>query len=148
MVGHATCWILGGGQQRSSTMGRRRRTRERLRSERGDGIRPLPWRNLRNPLPAIEVLSAGQVETIHRASLKVLAEVGMKILGKEARDVYRKAGADVDEGEETVRFDPALVEASPSGPTTSTSPASAVPPSVRTSIRAGAREPTGRCAIS
>jgi trimethylamine--corrinoid protein Co-methyltransferase len=110
MDDHATCWILGGGQQRSSTMSRRRRTRDRLRSERSDGIKRLPWRNLRNPLPPIEILSADQVETIHRASLKVLAEIGMKVLGREARDVYRQAGADVDEGEETVRFDPTLVE--------------------------------------
>ena len=58
----------------------------------------------------IEVLSADQVETIHRASLQVLSEIGMKVLGQQARAVYRRAGAQVDDGEETVRFDPALVE--------------------------------------
>jgi trimethylamine--corrinoid protein Co-methyltransferase len=93
-------------------MSRRGRTRDRLRSERGNAIPLLPWRNVRNPLSPIEVLSADQVEAIHRASLRVLAEIGMKVLGEEARDVYRQAGADVDEGEETVRFDPALVEES------------------------------------
>jgi trimethylamine--corrinoid protein Co-methyltransferase len=81
-----------------------------LRSERSGVIALLPWRNIRNPLAPIEVLSADQVETIHRASLQVLSEIGMKVLGQQARAVYRRAGAQVDEGEETVRFDPALVE--------------------------------------
>ena len=55
-------------------------------------------------------MSADQVEAIHRASLKVLAEVGIKMLCPEARSLMKAAGADVDEGEMTVRYDPALVE--------------------------------------
>jgi trimethylamine--corrinoid protein Co-methyltransferase len=81
-----------------------------LRSERSGAISLLPWRNVRNPLAPIEVLSADQVEAIHQASLQVLSEIGMKVLGQQAREVYRRAGAQVDDGEETVRFDPVLVE--------------------------------------
>ena len=86
---------------------RRRRTR---RDGAGTAIDRLPWRNVVNRLPPIEVLSADQVEAIHRGSLRVLAEIGMKVLDVEARRLLKAAGAMVDEEEMTVRFDPALVE--------------------------------------
>ena len=44
-----------------------RRGQRRERSER-QGFHQLPWRNLVNPYAPIEVLSADQVETIHRAT--------------------------------------------------------------------------------
>ncbi|MCB2135507.1 MAG: trimethylamine methyltransferase family protein, partial [Rhodobacteraceae bacterium] len=55
----------------------------------------------------IEVISEDQVEAIHQAALRVLAEIGMKVLSAPARDLYRRAGATV-EGD-MVRLDPALV---------------------------------------
>jgi trimethylamine--corrinoid protein Co-methyltransferase len=91
-------------------MRRQRRSRQQLRAERAGSVSTLPWRNVKNPLPPIEVLSADQIEAIHETSLRVLSEVGMKVLGGAAREVYRKAGAQVDDGEMEVRFDPSLVE--------------------------------------
>src|SRR5215207_2549580 len=38
------------------------------------GVRQLPWRRLVNPYRPIEILSTDHVETIHRASLRILAE--------------------------------------------------------------------------
>ncbi|MEM7221626.1 MAG: trimethylamine methyltransferase family protein [Pseudomonadota bacterium] len=89
----------------------RERRRRIQRSERKEaGIERLPWRTITNPRKPIEVLSEDQVEAVHRASLKVLSEVGIKMLCPEARSLLKGAGAEVDEGEMTVRFDPALVE--------------------------------------
>jgi trimethylamine--corrinoid protein Co-methyltransferase len=68
----------------------------------------LPRRKLKRAFPPMEIVSADELEAIHRASLRVLAEIGMDFTLPEARDLLRQAGATV-EGER-VRFDPALVE--------------------------------------
>ena len=88
-----------------------RRRARRDRSSRDQGIAVLPFRNVVNPLPPIEVLSADQIEAIHRASLRVLAESGMRVLDAATRERLRAAGATVDEATMTVRYDPAMVEA-------------------------------------
>ncbi len=55
------------------------------------------------------MLSADQLETIHQASLRILRDIGMKVLDAETRAIYENAGASVD-GQQ-VTFDPAMVEA-------------------------------------
>ena len=83
----------------------------RARERRTTGeVRQLPWRQLTNPHAPIEVLSADQVEEIHRASLRLLATTGMRMLSASARAVLQQAGCVVDDL--MVRFDPELVEAS------------------------------------
>lgn len=70
-----------------------------------------PWAQLTNRLAPTEVLSADEVEHIHQASLRLLAEIGMSMHDPQARDILRRAGCDVDEDSMRVRFDPAFVEA-------------------------------------
>ena len=82
----------------------------RKRRAEGRAVKRLPWRAVVNPHPPLEVLSADQVEAIHRASLGVLAEIGMRVLGARARDILAAAGAAVDHGEMIVRFEPAMIE--------------------------------------
>jgi trimethylamine--corrinoid protein Co-methyltransferase len=77
----------------------------------GGGIPRLPWRTLVNPFHPVEILSADQVEMIHRASLRILAEVGLEVLGDRAVDLLVGAGATVDRATRRVRIDPDLVEA-------------------------------------
>jgi trimethylamine--corrinoid protein Co-methyltransferase len=74
-----------------------------------DEIRQLPWREVTNPYAPAEILSADQIETILQTSLEVLASQGMRFLQAASREMMRKAGADVDEAEQIVRFDPAFV---------------------------------------
>ncbi|MEM7173494.1 MAG: trimethylamine methyltransferase family protein [Pseudomonadota bacterium] len=90
-----------------SQEGRRGRTRNR---NRPDGVITAPWTLVKNRLAPIEVLSADHIEAIHRASLKVLSDIGMKVLDETARTFLEQAGAIVDHGEQNVRFDPGLVE--------------------------------------
>jgi trimethylamine---corrinoid protein Co-methyltransferase len=54
------------------------------------------------------LLSTDEIEAIHRASLEVLADIGMDFTLPEARDLLKAAGAQVQG--ERVRFDPALIE--------------------------------------
>jgi trimethylamine--corrinoid protein Co-methyltransferase len=82
------------------------RRKRRTRSKRsGEAIRQLPWRQPVNPYPPARVISDDQLEAIHRASMELLATQGMKILHDESRRLLKAAGADVNEPEQTVRFD-------------------------------------------
>ena len=62
----------------------------------------------KRPFPPTKLVSDDQLEAIHHASLKVLAEIGMDFMLPEARDILKKAGATIDG--ERVRFDPAMIE--------------------------------------
>ena len=85
-------------------------TRRSRRPRRvADEIRQLPWRTIVNPYAPIEILDAGQVETIVQASYKVLETQGMRFLDTDSRRILRKAGADVDETSMMVRFDTGLI---------------------------------------
>ena len=83
----------------------------RRRERRAIGFVPqLPFRRLTNPFTPLEVLSPDQVEDVHRASLRILAEVGIEVLGDRAIDHLAAAGATVDRATRRVRLEPALVE--------------------------------------
>lgn len=84
--------------------------RRRERRSAG-GVPQLPFRRLTNPFTPLEVLSADQLEDIHRASLQILAEVGVEVLGDRAIDRLAAAGAAIDRATRRVRLDPAQVEA-------------------------------------
>jgi trimethylamine---corrinoid protein Co-methyltransferase len=82
------------------------RTRER---RIGGEVRQLPWRDILNPYPPIEVLSADQIEAIHVASIQLLSTTGMRVLSADARRVLGDAGCTVHD--EMVRFDPEMIDA-------------------------------------
>jgi trimethylamine--corrinoid protein Co-methyltransferase len=84
--------------------------RSRHEGRRGSGIRQLPFRQLRNFMPPVAFVPEEDVEKIHRASLKILAEIGVNFLLPEAREILQAAGAEVEAGSDRVRFDPALIE--------------------------------------
>ena len=69
-------------------------------------LEQVPWRRLINPFRPVEILSADQVEAIHRTSLRILAEVGFDVLGDRVLDAFEGAGARVDRLERRVRLDP------------------------------------------
>ena len=51
----------------------------------------------RNALAPVALLSDDQVETVHEASLELLEEIGVELMGGAARDAFRAAGALVDD---------------------------------------------------
>jgi trimethylamine--corrinoid protein Co-methyltransferase len=94
-------------------MNRRIGSRRAARASASRGAVPQrPWSRLRNPYSPIEVLSADEVEKIHQASLEILESIGIAFLLPEALDILRRAGADVDDASQMVRFDRGLIEAS------------------------------------
>jgi trimethylamine--corrinoid protein Co-methyltransferase len=87
--------------------GRRGRRREMTTPARA--IAQRPFTRLKRPYPSVALISDDQVEHIHQVSLKLLSKTGLDVLHEGARDVMKKAGADVREGETRVRFDPDLI---------------------------------------
>ncbi|MCE5251332.1 trimethylamine methyltransferase family protein [bacterium] len=60
----------------------------------------------------IKVLTDGEMEMVHDASLRILEQVGMKIYHDEARDILRRFGCSVDDEGSRVFFPRDIVEQS------------------------------------
>jgi trimethylamine--corrinoid protein Co-methyltransferase len=58
----------------------------------------------------LEVLSRQEIERIHAASIEILADIGIKVDYGKARDLFRQAGAQVDEDMHAVHIPARLVE--------------------------------------
>jgi trimethylamine--corrinoid protein Co-methyltransferase len=73
--------------------------------------RKVSYRNLKNPLLRQPAFSQDRLEAIHDTALRVIEELGIKVLNDEARGYYLQAGASVDEESQLVKIDRALVAA-------------------------------------
>jgi trimethylamine---corrinoid protein Co-methyltransferase len=87
------------------------RRRERGRAPRTTGASLAPMPRLVNRWAPLEILSADQVERILVAAYRVLEEAGLEIRSVAAREVFRRAGALVDEETQLVRLGRELIEA-------------------------------------
>jgi trimethylamine---corrinoid protein Co-methyltransferase len=74
--------------------------------------RSLRYRALELPFPPLEIVSADEVAHLHDSALRILEELGIRVLLPEARTLLAGAGATVDEESQMVRFDRGLVEQS------------------------------------
>ncbi len=86
-------------------------TRQRRRPARptrvSGELHQRPFGRVQRPYKPIEVLSADNVAALHETALKVLRDIGMRVLEDGARDRFRRAGAVVDG--DTVKLDSGLV---------------------------------------
>jgi len=83
----------------------RRGGRAGKRSGASSAFEQPPFRQFRIPFAPTKLVSDDELESIHRASLRVLAEIGVDVLHEGARRIMKEHGADVREGSERVRFD-------------------------------------------
>ena len=88
----------------------REATQRRPRRPIATGPRQLPFGKVVNRYPPIALLSADELESIHVASLRLLSEIGMEVMHDESRNLLKAVGATVDESNQRVRFDPAMIE--------------------------------------
>jgi trimethylamine--corrinoid protein Co-methyltransferase len=88
----------------------RRRAGGRAAHERSRLPQQRPWSQPRLRYQPTEVISADELESIHQASLRILAETGMDFLAPDARAALAAAGAETSPDSQRVRFDPAMVE--------------------------------------
>ncbi len=86
---------------------RSRKTRQQARSL--PPLASIPFRTFQNPYAPLEVFTGPQLETIHRASIKILEEVGVEFLDQETLTIWQSAGAIVDWDLQRVRIDGQMV---------------------------------------
>ncbi len=73
--------------------------------------RDVNYRQLKNPFPAMDVFSADEIANMHATALRLLEELGIKVLLPEARAIFAKGGARVDEDTEMVNIGRDMVDA-------------------------------------
>ncbi len=116
-------------RQTDTTAGRRaRRKRGRDAGSAPAPKRDVNYRTLRNPFPPMNVFSADEIANMHAAALRLLQELGIKVLLPEARSIFRTGGARVDEANQMVHIGGDMVAAA----------LAAAPKSIK--CRAGARQ--------
>jgi trimethylamine--corrinoid protein Co-methyltransferase len=87
----------------------RRPAGARSRKNEHHNIEQTPWRRFKNPFPPVEILTPDQLDAIHDNSMRILSEIGIRVIDGRSRSILAAAGCLVDEGAELVRFDPDLV---------------------------------------
>lgn len=70
----------------------------------------MTMQGIKRKIPTLEVLTEGEVEAIHRATLQILWETGVTFHQAKAREIFEDAGCAVDHSNARVRFPPWLVE--------------------------------------
>ncbi len=69
----------------------------------GGGIAQLPWQQVRNPYRPVEPLNEEQMDAVHATSMRILSELGVRVMSDRVMDIFEAAGAIVDRSEKTVR---------------------------------------------
>ncbi|CAN7436372.1 trimethylamine methyltransferase family protein [Mesorhizobium amorphae] len=90
---------------------RRERRRGRTGEAGSESSRRPDYRSLKNPFLPQPIFSDDQVAAIHDTALRVLEELGIKVLLPEARERFARAGALVDEDSQMVRIGRDIVAA-------------------------------------
>ena len=85
----------------------------RRRARASAPTRHTNYRQLSSPFPVMSLVSDDQLESVHTAALDVLEDLGIKVLLPEARDLFRAAGAKVDDTDEMVWIGREIVAAAP-----------------------------------
>lgn len=80
------------------------------RRRRAQDIVQKPWRQIRNSHPKIRIISDDEVERLHLASLDILEQIGILCHLPEARALFGRAGAIVDEGTGRIRLGRDIIE--------------------------------------
>ncbi len=87
--------------------------RRRRRSDAGEpqgSQRRINYRKLVNPLIRQPIFSDDRIAAVHDTALRVIEELGVKVLNEEARRIFKAGGAAVDEATLMVRIDRGLVD--------------------------------------
>lgn len=78
-------------------MTRARSKRHSRRVANAPTIHQIDKRILRNRMAPVEPLDEEQLDFIHEMSMRILEEQGIEVIGKQALDLFRNAGASVDD---------------------------------------------------
>ena len=57
------------------------------------GINQLPWQNVNNTYAPMQLLDEERMEALHRSSMRILSELGIRVMSKRVMSLFEKAGA-------------------------------------------------------
>jgi trimethylamine--corrinoid protein Co-methyltransferase len=77
----------------------------------GGGIPQLPWQSVINTYRPLDLLDGEQLDKLHRTSMRILSDLGIKVMSERVMDLFEKAGAIVDRSERLIRADESLIMA-------------------------------------
>lgn len=90
----------------------RRAGGRKSRAERSSGtISQLPWRRVENLYRPLELASPEQVDLIHKTSMDILSQLGIRVMGERVMALFEEADAIVDRSAMVVRLDESIVNA-------------------------------------
>ena len=69
----------------------------------------IPFRQLHNSLPPLEIIGQDQISQLHEGSMHILENIGLDFLDDETLDLWQQAGAKVDHTARHVWLDRSLV---------------------------------------
>lgn len=69
----------------------------------------MPWQRVTNPYQPMQILKEDQIETVHRTSMRILSELGIRVMGKRVLDIFEAAGAIIDRQQSLIRIDESIV---------------------------------------
>jgi len=75
----------------------------------GGGLSQLPWRSVENPYPPMEMANPDQMQALHDTSIRILSELGIRVMGDRVMDLFQAAGAIVHRDEKIIRIDETIV---------------------------------------
>jgi trimethylamine--corrinoid protein Co-methyltransferase len=89
----------------------RRSGGRRSRMARGTGIPQLRWQKVENTYAPMQLLNDERMDALHRNSMRILSELGIRVMSERAMSLFEKAGAIVDRENMNIRIDESLVDA-------------------------------------
>ncbi|MEM7653646.1 MAG: trimethylamine methyltransferase family protein, partial [Pseudomonadota bacterium] len=72
--------------------GRRARGGRDKAARTSAGIPQLPWRSVINPYTPIEILNPEQMDRLHDTSIRILSELGIRVMGEKVMALFEQAG--------------------------------------------------------
>ncbi|RWL86818.1 MAG: methyltransferase [Mesorhizobium sp.] len=75
----------------------------------GGGIAQLPWQSVKNPYPPMQLLDEERMVQLHKTSMRILSELGIRVMSEKVMDLFAKAGAIIDRESNTIRIDESIV---------------------------------------
>ena len=80
------------------------------RRKKNPKLQQLPFQETRNPFKPLDIVSADEIEHIHEQSLRILAEIGIRVDSQKARNLLKKVGAEINKNTNIVKFERTLIE--------------------------------------
>lgn len=87
----------------NATAAERRGARRSKVARSAGRISQLPWHEVINPYAPMELATPDQIEAIHTTSMRILSELGIRVLSTRVIDIFEAAGAIVDREEGVIR---------------------------------------------